>query len=137
MLSHYWHCPHLTVRCPSVRLSVLAWDHSSKPTATGLLLRAWRTIDINRLLHGRRSVTLEVFLNDMRYINPRFTSLHFTSQLRAAGECGQCHVISVRRKLSTNRLCYKIESKLHLVQVSFVFTRLNFIGSKPIAQYLD
>jgi len=27
-------------------------------------------------------------------------------QRRAAGECGQCHVVSVRRKLNTDLLCF-------------------------------
>jgi len=42
---------HLSVRV-SVRLSVPAWAHSSKPAAAGLLLWARRTGDISRLLHG-------------------------------------------------------------------------------------
>ena len=52
----------------SVRLSVPAWADSSKPAAVGLLLWARRAVDIDRLLR----------------------------QWRAAGECGQCHVVSVR-----------------------------------------
>jgi len=44
------------------------WARSDKIDAAGLLLRARRARDINRLL----------------------------LQQRAAGECGQCHVISVR-----------------------------------------
>jgi len=77
--SVYWHCPrgvrsrvYETVRCPSVvsaRLSVPAWGHSSKPAAAGLLLPSRRGGDIDRLLQQRRAV----------------------------GECGQCHVVSVRR----------------------------------------
>ena len=53
---------------PSVCLSVPAWADSSKPAAVGLLLWARRAVDIDRLLR----------------------------QWRAAGECGQCHVVSVR-----------------------------------------
>jgi len=34
-----------------VRLSVLAWAHSSKPAAAGLLLWAQPAGDISRLLH--------------------------------------------------------------------------------------
>jgi len=45
---------------PSVRLSVHlavpAWVHKSKRAAGGLLLWARRAEDIDRLLHGRRSV---------------------------------------------------------------------------------
>jgi len=52
----------------SVRLSVPAWAHSSKPAAADLLLWAQRG-GIDRLLQQRR----------------------------AAAECGQCHVVSVRR----------------------------------------
>jgi len=76
-------CPHsmrsrvyVSVRCPSVCLS-----HSSKPTAACLLLWARRAGDIDRLLHGRCSAA-------------------------AAGEYGQCHVVSVRRKRNTDSLIY-------------------------------
>jgi len=51
--------------------------HRSKPAVAGLLLWARLAGDIDRLLHGRRSAA-------------------------AAGECGQCHVVSVRRKLNTD-----------------------------------
>jgi len=37
---------------PSVRLSLPAWLHSSKPAAAGLLLWARPEGDIDRLLHG-------------------------------------------------------------------------------------
>ena len=50
--TRYWHCLHcmpsrvyVTVRRPSVRLSVPAWIHSSKPAAVGLLLWARRAGD--------------------------------------------------------------------------------------------
>ena len=59
----------------SVRLSVPAWAHSSKPTAAGLLLWARLAGDIDRLLRDTRS---------------------------AAVECGRFHVASVRRKLDTD-----------------------------------
>jgi len=59
----------------SVRLSVPC--HSSKPAAAGLLLLARRAGNIARLLHARRSAAA------------------------AAGECGQCRVVSVRRKVNT------------------------------------
>ena len=59
----------------SFRRSVPAWARSSKPAATQVwcCVPGWQEID--RLLHGRRSA--------------------------AAGERGQCHVVSVRRKLNT------------------------------------
>ena len=63
----------------SVRLSVPAWARNSKPAAAGLLLWARRAGDVDRLLHGRRSAA-------------------------AAGECGQCRVVGVRRKLSARGL---------------------------------
>ena len=76
----YWHRQHtmrrrvyVTVRCPTVP----AWAHSSKPAAAGLLLWARRAGDIDRLLNGRCSAA-------------------------AAGECGQCHAVSVCRKLNTD-----------------------------------
>jgi len=53
---------------PSARLSVIALAHSSKPAAAGLLLRARRAGDIDGLLQQRR----------------------------VTGECGQCHVVSIR-----------------------------------------
>jgi len=53
-----------TVRCPSVRLSVLTWAYSSTLAAAGLLQA------------GRRYRSIAAV---------------------AAGECGQCHVVSVRR----------------------------------------
>ena len=42
-----WHCQHacVTVRCLSVRLSIPAWAHSSKPAAAGLLLWAHAGIE--------------------------------------------------------------------------------------------
>ena len=49
----------------------------SVPAAAGLLLWARRAGDIDREPHGRRSAA-------------------------AAGECGQCHGVSVRRKLTTD-----------------------------------
>jgi len=39
----------------SIRLSVPAWAHSSKPAAAGLLLWAQRAGDIDRLLQRRRA----------------------------------------------------------------------------------
>ena len=62
-------------RCPSVYLS----QHGptrSKSAAAGLLLWAQSAGDVDRLLQQRR----------------------------AAAECGQCHVVSVRRKLETDLL---------------------------------
>jgi len=61
----------------SVHLSVPARAHSSKPAAAGLLLWARQAGDISRLLHGWRSAA-------------------------AAGGCGQCHFVSVRRMLNTD-----------------------------------
>ena len=64
---------YLTVRCPSVRLSVPTWAlSSSKSAAAGLLLPAQRAGDMDQLLHSQRSAA-------------------------AAGECGQCPVASVRK----------------------------------------
>ena len=85
VIAAYWHCSHsmesgvyVTVRC----LSVCLFQH--EPTAAnllyaaaGLLLWAWREGDIGRLLHSQRSAA-------------------------AVGECGQCHVVSVCRKLNTD-----------------------------------
>jgi len=71
----------------SVRLSVCPSLWPIRPLqqrAAGLLLWARRVGDIDRLLHSRRSAA-------------------------AAGECGQCHVVSVRRKLS-GRLVTCIQS---------------------------
>ena len=84
----YWHCPcrrsmrsrvYETVQCPSVCPSVCPslCAHSNNPAATGLLLWARRAEDnIGRLL----------------------------GQHLSAGECGQSHVVSVRRKLFTDLL---------------------------------
>jgi len=58
---------------PSVRQSLPARAHSSKPAAAGLLLWARRAGDIDRLLQQRR----------------------------APGKSVQCHVVSVRRRLKT------------------------------------
>jgi len=71
----YWHCPHneqgfirngtVSVR-PSVRLSVPAWAHSSKPAASGLLLWARQAVNIDLLLQQRRanagSATLSAYV---------------------------------------------------------------------------
>ena len=86
--------------CPSVCLS----QHGptrSKSAAAGLLLWAQSAGDVDRLLQQR---IRGFFKNDMRYINPRFTYLLTYLQRRAAAECGQCHVVSVRRKLETDLL---------------------------------
>jgi len=69
---------NVTARCPSV-CSVPAWTHSSKPAAAGLLLRAGWVGDVDRSLHSQHSAA-------------------------AAGECGQCHVVSVRGRLNTDLL---------------------------------
>ena len=61
------HDVRLSVRV-SVRLSVSVRAHSSKPVPTSLLLWARRAGDVDRLLQ----------------------------HLYAAGECGQCHIVSVR-----------------------------------------
>ena len=53
---------------PSVHLSIPAWAHSRKSAAAGFLMWARRAGDIDRLLQLQR----------------------------AAGECGRCHVVSVR-----------------------------------------
>ena len=60
----------------SLRLSVPA--SMKQPSAEGLLLWARQAGDIDRLLSGAQQ------------------------QCRAAGECGQCHVVSVRSKLRTH-----------------------------------
>ena len=44
--------------CPSVRPSVPAWAHSTKPAAAGLLLWARRAGDIDRWLQQRRAAGL-------------------------------------------------------------------------------
>jgi len=83
--------------CPSVRLrvrffvrpSVPAWAQNSKPAAAGLLLWARRPGDIDRLLQ----------------------------QQRAAGECGQCHVVSVRISVHTGSP--RTELNLTAVQTCF------------------
>jgi len=53
------------------------WHRLSIPAAAGLLLWAWQTGDIDREPQGRRLAA-------------------------AAGDCGQCHAVNVRRKLSTD-----------------------------------
>ena len=69
-----------------VRLSVPALADSNKPSAaalrTGLLLWARRPGDIHRLL-----------------------------QSWLGSECGQCHVVSVRRRLNTLVMCIVLVSK--------------------------
>jgi len=62
----------------SVRLPVPEWVHNSNPAAAGLLLWARRPEDVDRLLPGAQQQRL------------------------AAGKCGQCHVVSIRRKLNTD-----------------------------------
>jgi len=70
----YSHCPH-SMRSrvcqrygirPSVRLSVPAWAHSSKPAAAGLLLWARQAGDLDRLRQQRRenagSTTLSAYV---------------------------------------------------------------------------
>jgi len=62
----------------SVRLSVPAWAHSSQPAAAGLLLWAQPAGDIDRLPNGAHQCGM------------------------GGGECGQCHVVSLCRKLNTD-----------------------------------
>ena len=84
-ISHIaWHCPHsmwsrvcVTVGRPSACLSV---------RSSILAPSSWRAGDIDRLLHDRRLAAAA------------------PQQRRAAAECGQCHVVSWRRKLNTNLL---------------------------------
>jgi len=47
-----WRRVFETVARPSVRLSVCPIDRSQQRLAAGLLLSAWRTGDVDRLLHG-------------------------------------------------------------------------------------
>jgi len=67
-------------------LSVCPIIRPSQAAAAGLLLSARPAGDIDRLLPGAQ-------------------------QQRAAGECGQCHVVSVRKKLNTDLLCTVFELK--------------------------
>ena len=116
------HCPHsmrsrvyVSVRCPSVCLS-----HSSKPTTACLLLWARRAGDIDRLLHGRCSAA-------------------------AAGEYGQYHVVSVRRKRNTDLLIYvtllaccafiKITLLLHNLFFYVVYLRHSTVTYKNVKRY--
>jgi len=73
---------YVTVRCPSVCLSVCPIYRPLQQRAAGLLLWARRTGDIDR---QRRP----------------------PSSTAASSKCGQCHVVSWRRKLNTDlsRLC--------------------------------
>jgi len=68
--------PAVSVGTMYVRLSLPTWAHSSKPAAAGLLL--WR---------GGQEISIDC------------CTVGAQQQQRAAGECGQCHVVSVRRKL--------------------------------------
>jgi len=55
---HHWHCRierGLRKGTVPVCMSVLAWAHSNKPAAAGLLLCAQWAEDIDRLLNGRSS----------------------------------------------------------------------------------
>ena len=63
----------------SICLSVRSLVHLSVPVAAGLMLWARWTGNINRLLHGQLSA-------------------------EAADECGQCHLVSMSRKLNTDLL---------------------------------
>jgi len=84
------HCPlmrsgvYVSVRCPSVRLSVcLVFPLQHR--AVGLLLWAQPAGDIDTLLHGQRS----------------------------AAKCEQCHVVSVRRKLSADLFECAVDCSCH------------------------
>jgi len=80
----YWHCPHsmrsrvcVVVRCLSICLSVPAWAHGSKLTEHCRLAAVGLAGRRYQLLHGRHSAV-------------------------TVGECRQCHIVSVRRKLNTD-----------------------------------
>ena len=97
---------YLTARCLSVRRSVCLSHHG--PTALNPLLkpdiscsRAQRAGDIDRLLHGRRSAA-------------------------AAGKCGQCHVVSVRRTLNTNLFLVDKEPALLQAPYTYIYRREAF-----------
>ena len=70
---------HYGVR-PSLHLSLPAWAHSSNSAAAGLLLRVQRAGEIDRRLQ----------------------------QQSAAGECCQCHVVSIRRQLNTDLVALRV-----------------------------
>jgi len=72
---------YVTVLCPSVRLSVPAWAHSSKPCAAYVLLLVRQAGDIDRLLQQRR----------------------------LAGACGQCHITTIVVNLQLFELYYLLE----------------------------
>ena len=80
----YWHCPHsmrsrvcVVVLCLSICLSVPAWAHGSKLTEHCRLAAVGLAGRRYQLLHGRHSAV-------------------------TVGECRQCHIVSVRRKLNTD-----------------------------------
>ena len=85
LLYLYWHCPHNmrsrvyeTVRCPSVCPSLCPSTGQHQQNSCC------------RFAAGRPA--------DRRYID------RLLQQRRAVGECGQCHVVSIRRLLNTDLL---------------------------------
>ena len=76
----------VTVRCPSVRLSVCSGYRLLQHRAAGLLLRAQQAGDIDRLLHGRRPAARR----------------RSSTAVSSKGE--QCRVSSRRRTLNTDLL---------------------------------
>ena len=73
-----------SMQLSGVRLSVCPFRLPLHAATAGLLLRARRPGDIDRLLHGLRAGGQQ--------------------QRRRSSKCGQCHVVSQRRKLNTDLL---------------------------------
>jgi len=76
-----WSRVYLTVRCPSVYL----FQHG--PTAANPLLQ------VCCCGPGKQETAIDC------------CTVGAQQQRRAVGECGQCHVVSVRRKLNTDFIC--------------------------------
>ena len=98
-------------RCPSLRLFVSAWSHTSKPAAAGLLLWARRQEISIVLLHGRGSAA-------------------------AAGECGQCHIVSVRRKLNTDLLVLVRSADCPQLCCCFISNIKNEFASSSVRRHI-
>jgi len=149
----------LSVVCPSACLSVChIWQQ--RAAAAGWLLWARRPGDIDQLLHDRRaggqqqqSVTRLILFEQLTFVCGRESGAMIPGQnIWEAGwrssECGECHVVSRRRKLDMVIVLHCRDSVLVSVincATSFlggfvIFSVLGFMSHKtgvPVADVAD
>ena len=120
---------------PRYRLALATAAHASTPPTSNYLRRPWPGVPPSVCLFhpaGARRCGGFAAVDAARPAGRRSVAIA-PQQWRAAGECGQCHVFSLRRKLNTNSLNYWWRSIFNLLSfLVFLFVSHSLPSSSAV-----